>query len=209
MTIIKNISLFIAMLLTVWAIGYFLFALAALAKVPERPDQPVDAIVVLTGGSGRIETGLELFAHNNAQTLFVTGVHPYVRRSEVRAMWTGDTPLPNCCIMLGYEARTTQQNAEETRDWLAKRNFDSIRLVTGNFHMSRALNEFRHALPADIEIIPHAIIQPRFEVERFNFWRMAFYEYNKSLFRWIVLKLEKYLPPSVVNLQLNPEIDLP
>ena len=71
--------------------------------------------------------------------------------------------------------------------------------------MIRAMAEFHRAL-SGIEIIPHAVTQPRFEINRFRFWRMVFYEYHKTLFRWFILPLENYLPQTLVNLQLNPEI---
>lgn len=206
MKTVKNITLLIATLLTLWLIGYVVFAISAARLQPQSPAQKVDAIIILTGGQGRIETGLGLFAAGNAENVFITGVHPYVKRSEIRALWKEDTPLPNCCIMLGYEARTTQQNAQETKAWLATHGHSTIRLVTGNFHMPRALGEFRHSL-SDIEIIPHPIEQPRLALNTIEYWRMAFYEYHKSMFRWVVLPLENYLPDSIVNLQLNPEFD--
>jgi uncharacterized SAM-binding protein YcdF (DUF218 family) len=208
MVYLKYIMLFIATFLALWLLGYIAYGLYTLSLKPQSPDQKTDAIIVLTGGNGRIETGLTLFAEEHAPQLFITGVHPGVSREKIRSLWHGDKPLPNCCMMIGYNARTTQQNAQETKEWLANKDHKTIRLVTGNFHMPRALYEFHRTIP-EIEIIPHAVDQPRFGPLDHMFWRTAFSEYHKLIFRWTVLHLDQYLPDDIVNLQLNPEIEWP
>ncbi len=201
---IKSFGGLFKLLFWLWVAGYLYYALAGLFIQPQRPNQKTDAIVVLTGGKGRVHEGLELFAYDKAQTLYITGVHPDVKRSEIREMWDGDRLLPNCCIILGYEARTTQQNATETKAWLAKQDYNSIRLVTGNFHMKRALQEFKHAMP-DVKIYAHPIEQTDFQANQGRYWTMSFSEYNKALYRWFSLSFEQFLPSSVTNLQLNPQ----
>ena len=52
--------------LIVWLVGFFMFA----QKIPDRiqkPNKKSDAIVVLTGGTLRLETGLELLSQNRQQ----------------------------------------------------------------------------------------------------------------------------------------------
>ena len=57
-----------------WLFGFLVFA----QKIPDRVQKPkkkTDAIVVLTGGSLRLEAGLELLAQKYAKKLFVSGSH--------------------------------------------------------------------------------------------------------------------------------------
>jgi uncharacterized SAM-binding protein YcdF (DUF218 family) len=60
---------------------------------------------------------------------------------------------------LGYKARNTQGNAQETAQWIAEQNINSIRLVTTNYHMRRSLIHFQRCLPRSILIIPHPITE--------------------------------------------------
>ncbi len=155
---------------------------------PQNTEQKTDAIIVLTGGEKRIESGLELFVNEMAPDLFITGVYPSVKKRDIVKKWTQDRPLPVCCITLGYEATTTVQNATETEKWLHEKNYKSIRLVTANFHMNRALIEFKHLMP-DLEIIMHPIQQPNATPAEPWFWIVSLSEYNKTLIRWAGLIL--------------------
>lgn len=157
---------------------------------PEQPDTKTDVVVVLTGGSDRIETGLDLWATDSAPNLFITGVHKDVTKNEILNMWKGKGSLPECCITLGYKAFTTTQNAEEIQEWLEGKNFSSIRIVTSNYHMHRAFLEFSHALPG-IKIITHPIEQPDITPDDEYFWHVIFSEYHKSIFRMITILFDK------------------
>lgn len=175
-------------LLVLWAAGFLYFSAHALSIQPQNIEKTTDAVIVLTGGKQRIETGLELFANGRTRHLFITGVHPEVSRKEILDMWAGETSLPPCCITLGYKARTTIQNAQETKDWMEDYNYSSIRLVTSNYHMPRALLELRHTLP-DVEFISHPVNQPDINASTQYFWHLLFTEYHKTLFRRISLTL--------------------
>ena len=167
----------------VWAIGLVLFITIILIISPQDTDKTTDAIIVLTGGGERIETGLQLFAAGKATHLFISGVHPGVTMKDIKSKWRNDVALPPCCLTLGYDARSTQQNAQETKAWIEENHYSSIRLVTADFHMNRSLIEFKHALP-DIEIIPHPITQPDATPDKLWFWVISVIEYHKTLIRW-------------------------
>lgn len=169
-----------------WALGFILFAATILISRPTSLDQTTDAIVVLTGGSNRVEEGLGLFATGRAAHLFISGVHKDVSKQEIKNLWHGENTFPPCCMTLGYQATSTEQNAAETFEWMQKQNYNSIRLVTSNYHMPRALLELHHALP-DIDLYPHPIIQPDMRAFSMAFWHLVFSEYHKSLYRRAVL----------------------
>lgn len=120
-------------------------------------NERTDAIVVLTGGSGRVATGLELLREGKADMLFISGVGKGLVVQDLLAFWNG---LPDNIskdkIMLGYAAQTTYGNAVETAQWMKQRHFKSLRLVTSDYHMPRALHEFEKQMPG-IKIIPHPV----------------------------------------------------
>lgn len=180
---IKTITKFGLRALLVWSVGLLVFYGQIFLQTPSNIDEKTDAIVVLTGGKSRIEKGLELFANGQAPHLFISGVHPSVHMRDITAKWKSPTAMPDCCITLGYEATTTKQNAEEVKAWLKGKPYSSIRLVTSDYHINRALIELKNALP-DLEIIPHPIEQPGARPSDLWFWIVSFKEYNKTLVRW-------------------------
>ena len=141
--------------LTAWGAGFFIF-LSILPTAVARPDAPTDAIVVLTGGSMRLDVGLKLLERGQARKLFVSGVHRGVDVAELLRVTRMDPSRAECCIALGYQADDTVGNARETAEWMALEGFRSLRLVTAAYHMPRSLIEFRAAMPG-IEILPNPV----------------------------------------------------
>jgi len=151
----------------VWLGGVFAFvALIPLAK--PNTDTATDAIVVLTGGSGRLDAGLTLLASKRAKKMFVSGVYRGVDVRNLLEISRRDPAGLACCIILGYAADSTAGNADETAAWLSLEKYASVRLVTASYHMPRSLLEFRRAMP-DMTIIPHPVFPPRFK--RGQWWR--------------------------------------
>jgi uncharacterized SAM-binding protein YcdF (DUF218 family) len=157
------------------------------AGLPERTDdaaRATDAIVVLTGGSGRLEEGLRLLAEQRAGKLFVSGVYRGVDVRQLLDAFQESAGGLECCVVLGYEAISTRGNAEETAAWMAEQGFQSMRLVTASYHMPRSLLEFRRSMP-DIEVLAHPVVSPNFKQRDWWRWpgsaRLLISEYNKYL----------------------------
>lgn len=178
----KPLKFLVFVTLVLWIGGYSLFLVNISAHTLAQPNTKTDAIIVLTGGNNRIQTGLSLFSSGLSGHLFITGVHDAVKKKDI-------TKISTCCIILGHKARTTLENASEAKEWIAAQNIKTIRLVTSAYHMDRALLEFRHAIP-DIEIIAHPVHDDRDTLQDINFWKITFSEYNKTLFRFAILTLE-------------------
>ena len=141
-------------LVLLWLLGLLWFA-NQIPNTVADPTTRTDAIVVLTGGSQRVEGGLQLLAAGMGQTLFVTGVHPGV--SVPALLHTANAPDNlACCIVLGHTADNTAGNAIETATFMRKQNYHSLRLVTSGYHMPRSLLEFARAMP-DATIIPNPV----------------------------------------------------
>ncbi|WP_029006930.1 YdcF family protein [Azospirillum halopraeferens] len=157
-----------------------------------------DAIVVLTGGSGRLSKGLDLLAEGVAEKLFVSGVYDGVDVQELLRLSRQDPGELECCIVLGYAADNTVGNAFETADWMEEQGYRSLRLVTSNYHMQRSLLEFRMAMPA-LTIIPHPVAPEGLELERWWSRRgsanLLINEYNKYLVALLRFQIETLLEP--------------
>lgn len=186
---IKIIAFAVAGFLCLWLVGYAGFVVSTQTVKPENPGAQTGAIIVLTGGNHRIHTGLDLLARGGAEHLFISGVNPNVTRWKIISLWNGELPLPECCIDLGTSATTTRENAHESKEWIEDKNVTTLRLVTSNYHIPRALLEFRHALP-DIEIIANPVMIPDYTLNEKRFWVITFSEYNKVLYRLVALPFE-------------------
>ena len=139
------LTLTIALILF-WSAGL----LAFLRALPDGVDDnatATDAIVVLTGGSLRLKTGLTLLQEGLAERLFVSGVHRGVDVQQLLRIARQSPDAAECCISLGHEADDTTGNAAETSAWMAKHGYRSMRLVTAAYHMPRSLIEFRNTMP--------------------------------------------------------------
>ncbi len=160
-------------ILLVWAFGFIWFAVALPSPAA---DVKSEAVVVLTGGNGRIARGLAVLRRDFAKKMFVSGVDREVRPHEFSIEHRVGARLMDCCVVLGFESIDTRSNAQEISRWVAKERVKSIRLVTNDWHMRRAAFELSIALGSDVVVIEDAVTsRPSF--------RMLFLEYNKLLAR--------------------------
>lgn len=176
------IAVLLAVTAACWGAGLAAFSIYVERLGRTAPDRVTDAIVVLTGGPDRINTGLDLLEAGRAEYLFISGVNEKVTVADIMALWQKQPVEPPCCIALGRSARNTRQNAEETQFWVAAQGVGSIRLLTADYHMPRAYLEF-HALLPNVAITIHAL--PSAGQSRF----LVMHEYNKTIFTFIRLKL--------------------
>lgn len=165
-----------------WAAGLGFYTIKILSAAPAMSSKKTDAIIVLTGGNFRIETGMRLWSDHLAHDLFITGVYKNVSRRSILDEWRDKIDLPHCCLTLGHRATTTEGNALEAKEWIQNNHIRSARLVTSKYHMPRALFEF-HALLPDITLIPHPVEIQDYEPEHRQFWRLTILEYHKVLAR--------------------------
>ena len=160
-----------ALALLLYALGYAVFAVT-LPK-PAGTER-TDAIVVLTGGSGRLDRGFSLIEQGLARRMLISGVARTVRPEDLIAHYHVDARLFGCCITLERESFDTRSNADEVARWVGAHRLRSIRLVTNDLHMPRARYEIRKRLGGEMTIVTDAVpTEPGF--------RAIFIEYNKYL----------------------------
>lgn len=160
-----------------WCLGFAAFMLA-MAKPLEG--NTTDAIVVPTGGAGRIDRGLDLLRRHQARRMLVTGVAPGVEAADLAREYHASPRLFACCIDLGSEAVDTRSNAEETAQWVQAHHYRSVRLVTSDWHVARARMELTAALGPQVVVLGDGVpSNPRLA--------MLVNEYNKLLLRRVAL----------------------
>jgi uncharacterized SAM-binding protein YcdF (DUF218 family) len=168
-----------------WAAGLLWFASTIPRTVPDAATR-TDAIVALTGGADRIETGIQLLSQGLADRLFISGAGEQVRTSDLLGRSTPISPELAASITIGKAAVDTPGNAIETAAWVRGQNMRSIRLVTAAYHMPRSLLEFHEAMP-EVEIVPHAVFPAHVKED---WWRwpgtasLIAREYTKFLLTW-------------------------
>ncbi|MDZ7588596.1 MAG: YdcF family protein [Parasphingorhabdus sp.] len=163
----------LALLFLMWSIGFIIFAV----NLPQAAGMgKTDSVVVLTGGSQRIDRGLAVLEAKSASRLLISGVDRNVKPAELAGQYQRSAALFDCCIDLGFQAVDTRSNALETARWVAKRKDKSVRLVTSDWHMRRAKLELERTLPNSVKIVTDAVqTQPSLSV--------LFREYNKYAMR--------------------------
>lgn len=136
----------LAMVALCIATGFLIFSTSVLLATTKMP-QKADAIVVVTGGSGRLEQASKLLTQGYGKRLLVSGVHPTYRASNLRRTHKFSQDQIDCCIDLDHIALNTVGNATKTAEWARKHTFKTIILVTSAYHMPRTLLEMQRAAP--------------------------------------------------------------
>lgn len=173
------------------AAGLLFFTTIASTPPPETLT-PRDAIIVLTGGSNRLESGFDLLEKKAGKKLFISGVY---RGTEMRTLlerWRSEPKASlDCCVVLG-QAENTVENARESIDWLRREGFTSIYLVTANYHIPRALLEFKDRAP-DLDIVPFPVAPDNLDMkawwENASLRGLVLKEYIKYVTVYILQKL--------------------
>lgn len=172
----------IAFVVLAWLFGFLWFAIA----LPQPLGRArTDAIIVLTGGKGRIEHAVGILEHGRASRLLVSGVDRDVKPREFAAQFGVSQRLLKCCVTLGYQAYDTRSNAIEAAAWVSEHKAKSVRLVTSDWHMRRAMLELSREMPDDVELEPDAVpSRPSLGA--------LFLEYHKLFARGVLDLWDKY-----------------
>ena len=177
-----------------WGLGLRSFAQSIPQKVTDTVSK-TDAIVVLTGGSGRIDEGVGLLLDGMADMLFVSGVYDGIDvRFLLETVRSGNAGIENK-VNIG-NATDTIGNAAETAIWIREKGYGSLRLVTAAYHMPRSLLEFSAEL-GDVEVVPHPVFPAHVKSDWWH-WPgsavLVIKEYNKFVLAWLRRQLSVIKP---------------
>jgi len=172
------------------AVGFIAFA-EMVGKAAPPIDPHADGIVVLTGGTARIDGALALLAEGRAERLLISGVNPAVGRDAIAGMVPAELrPALDCCVDLDH-ARDTIENATSTGEWTTKQGFSSLIVVTSDYHMPRSMAELADAMPG-VRLIAYPVSSPDLDLRRW--WR------DSEAFNLLVREYGKYLAAEVRQL---------
>jgi uncharacterized SAM-binding protein YcdF (DUF218 family) len=173
--------------------GGFVWFVSSIASDEVSLESKADGIVALTGAAGRIPDAIELLATERGKRLLITGVHRATSSREIARITPLYSKYFTCCIDLDRSALNTFGNALETRRWAREYNFNSLIVVTSNWHMPRAMAELAHQLP-DVTLIAYPVISEKVKTE--PWWsntdtaRLLLAEYLKYLFALMRMRLD-------------------
>lgn len=173
--------------------GGFVRFVSSIANDEVSLESRADGIVALTGAAGRIPDAIELLATERGKRLLITGVHRATSSREIARITPLYSKYFSCCIDLDRSALNTFGNALETRRWARDHNFNSLIVVTSNWHMPRATAELAHQLP-DVTLIAYPVISEKVKTE--PWWsntdtaRLLLAEYFKYLFALMRMRLD-------------------
>lgn len=163
--------------------GFVVFVARALDP-PEPHGGASDGIVVLTGGSERVATGLRLLAEGHAPRLLISGAHPEAGLADIASAAGHDPAAVAGHVAIGRAAATTRGNAVETAAWAKAAPLRSLCVVTASYHMPRALLELRRTMPG-VALLPHAVVPVTLRAPgalwRPSVWGLLLGEYGRYL----------------------------
>lgn len=165
-----------ASLVLIWLLGFLWFAVT----LPQPAGaERTDAVIVLTGGPGRIPRALAVLRRGLAPRLLVSGVDPEVLPREFESEYDVPDRLMRCCVTLGFRAYDTRSNAVEAANWLRTNKARTVRVVTVDWHMRRAALELGRELPKGTVMVRDAVrSHPSLQI--------LFLEYHKLIARSLV-----------------------
>jgi uncharacterized SAM-binding protein YcdF (DUF218 family) len=174
--------------------GFFWFASQIASEEPTL-DHKVDGIVALTGAASRIPDAIELLAAGRGKRLLITGVHRATSASEIARLTPLYAKYFTCCIDLDRSALNTLGNALEAKRWSREHGFNTLIVVTSNWHMPRAMAEMAHQLP-DVRLVPYPVMSEMVKTE--PWWQ------NAGTARFLAAEYLKYLF-ALVRMRLDPD----
>lgn len=172
---------FSSLLFMLWIIGFVVFSLYAFS-FKYYPQKHSDAIVVLTGGSNRIKTGLKLIEEKKTDYMLISGVNKEVSKQDLFPAIDDEIAKK---ITLGYEALDTKGNAKEINNWIKGKNIQTILLVTSFYHMPRSIFEIKK-INQNLKITPWPVFPKSFNQSvdwiKTRYAWLLFIEYHKFIF---------------------------
>tara|TARA_Y200000002_G_scaffold375054_1_gene376748 strand:- start:76 stop:651 length:576 start_codon:yes stop_codon:yes gene_type:complete len=118
--------------------------------------------IVLTGGDNRVKKSLKIFflIKNKNKNLFISGVGKGFNKKTLKKLAQKNlhyNKIIDCCIQIEGISSNTFSNAVESLKWVKSKKINSFVLLTNNYHMPRAMLEFK-SIFNDIKITPYVFI---------------------------------------------------
>ncbi|WP_212112744.1 YdcF family protein [Bartonella queenslandensis] len=179
-------TLTLAVIVFIFWGGFIIFSEKTERLIPPQPLPKADAIIVLTGGENRIETGLHLLQKGFGSRLLISGVNTSTNLKSFMQNMHISPRLISCCIDIGHQAINTRGNAKESAAWIKKHHYKTLYIVTHDYHIWRSMRELKYLMP-DIHFIAYPVKKSKAEstVQQINQTRILIFQYIKTLHVYI------------------------
>lgn len=135
----------------------FLFAGFVIDLRNQTPSpEKADGLVVLTGGTGRIDGGFKLLSERQGKRLLLSGINQELDFETIMRDIGQDQDLKDCCVDAESDSTDTRSNAFEAISWAKEKGYKSLILITSDFHMPRSQIIFEE-YSEGILIIPYPV----------------------------------------------------
>ena len=155
--LLRLIILVILLVGAVWGAAFYLS--------PQDTLRKADVIIVISGGqtTARADEGIQLYKEGYAPKIIFSGAAldngpSNAQQMREQALRAG---VPDGAIATDEMARTTYQNASNTKSIVETLQAHSIILVTSPYHQRRASLTFRHGFGQGYDVINHSSFDNR------------------------------------------------
>lgn len=178
-----------ALNICLFGLSFYLLSFAAfvgyarLLSTDEANDKALcDAVVILTGGRGRIKNGIELAHKLGCKRILISGVNVRTNLKDIQKTQLRQTKHEGLTIDVGYTAKNTLENSKEALYWCEENSIKSVAIVTSDYHLPRAKIEFANH-KNNIKISFYGVKSSKIDLQ---FMRKCFREFNRCLQRLVV-----------------------
>jgi len=143
-----NIVHIILTLFLILVLSHFIFFLSLVKnfKSDYTTIKSIDSIVVLTGDKFRISKGMEILSNGIGEKLLLSGVNKNIKLTNIKNEFPKYKNFFDCCVEIENISSNTFENSRETFLWLEKNKYNSVLIVSSDYHMPRAKLEFEKFL---------------------------------------------------------------
>jgi uncharacterized SAM-binding protein YcdF (DUF218 family) len=126
--------------------------LLARRVAPPLSGDVADAILVFTGGEGRIAAGYRTWKEGKGKELFLLGAGPEAKLASI--LPEGEQVMPDDLPRIHIEgwSENTLENAISAKSEVISRMYRKVILVTSDYHVPRAHLTLRKVLPPTVSI---------------------------------------------------------
>jgi len=143
-----NIVHIILTLFLILVLSHFIFFLSLVKnfKSDYTTIKSIDSIVVLTGDKFRISKGMEILSNGIGEKLLLSGVNKNIKLTNIKNEFPKYKIFFDCCVEIENISSNTFENSRETFLWLEKNKYNSVLIVSSDYHMPRTKLEFEKFL---------------------------------------------------------------
>ena len=143
-----NIVHIILTLFLILVLSHFIFFLSLVKNFKSNyaTIKNIDSVVVLTGDKFRISKGMEILSNGIGEKLLLSGVNKNIKLINIKNEFPKYKKNFDCCVEIENTSSNTFENSRETFLWLEKNKYNSVLIVSSDYHMPRAKLEFEKFL---------------------------------------------------------------